>query len=90
MPVPRPIVEVDRDYDGYFEALVTRWIDEKAAEGGEFRSARIVVSAGPYRPHAVETCGGADGTLFMDFYSALRAGFGSLSDDAVRKIKALL
>lgn len=81
-----PEIVVVSDYDGYFEGLVRRWVHEKAAAGGEFRHRVVSVSAGPYRMDAV-TCRSDGETLHVDFYSALRVGFGGLSADEVEAVK---
>lgn len=71
-----PVIEVKRDYDGYFEGLV-RGILKQVPNP---RSERIVINSGPYRPSAVTYAWDeATKTMTLDFYSALRRGFGSLS-----------
>ena len=84
-----PELRVKSDYDRYFEELVDRWIESKRKSGEAFNHTAIVVTAGPYRSAAV-SYHSKDGVLHLDFYSALRAGFGSLSAQDVREIKALL
>ena len=81
----RPEIEVVRDYEGYFEALVKKWVDKKEELGIPFKSKKIVITSGPYRPDAV-TCKRAGDMLHIDFYAALRAGFGSLHDIHVNAI----
>lgn len=84
------------DYSGYFTRLVEHWIAAKAASGTPFKSATIVITAGPWRSYAVayEIDRGSDDsvpyTLNLDFYSALRTGFGQLTDEDVQGITALL
>lgn len=85
----KPTIKVESDYDGYFEGLVRSWVDRKAERGPEFNHARIVVSAGPYRPHAV-TFRRREGVIVLDFYSALRVGFGSLPEREEEQIIELL
>lgn len=82
----QPVVEVLQDYDGYFEGVVRRWVEEK---GPPFRHDVIQVSAGPWRPYAV-AFRDAGATLTLDFYSAIRAGFGELAASEVEKIKEML
>ncbi len=101
----RPTIQVDYDYDhrlvldegatkprmvgGYFETLVRRWIDEAESAGHEFKHECVRITAGPWRSYAVmfEREGK---TLHLDFYSALRTGFGSLDPKEIAEIKELL
>ena len=84
-----PELVVNSDYDRYFERLVDGWIQRKRASGEPFGHDKIVVTAGPYRPDAV-TAQSKDGRLSLDFYSALRTGFGSLSEADIEGIIKLL
>lgn len=73
-----PDLEIIRDYDGYFEQIALRLI---ADHQGPFRSSKVTVNAGPYRPYAVAYEWDEESkTMHLDFYSALRRGFGSLGD----------
>lgn len=85
----KPSIEVEVDFDGYFEALVNQWINEKAREDEEFKHKTIWVSAGPWRSSALSYRSKED-VLYLDFYSALRSGFGSLSQRDIERIKAVL
>jgi len=87
----RPIVQVDSDYEGYFAGLVNRWIEEKAKQGKRFNHKVVSISAGPWRMAAVsfETFK-EEKRIHLDFYSALRVGFGSLSRTEVEEIEELL
>lgn len=79
-------IVVKSDYDGYFERWVRAMLERKE---GPARHETIEVSAGPYRSSAVTYH--SDGkTLKLDFYSALRSGFGSLSEQDVKDLIALL
>lgn len=80
-----PTVTVKSDYDGYFEALVRRWMARKQ----EFKHREIVITSGPYRIDAV-TYRSKDGVLHLDFYSALRAGFGALGSGEIDELVALM
>lgn len=84
-----PEIVVNSDYDRYFERLVDGWIQRKRAAGEPFAHDKIVVTAGPYRPDAV-SYRSKDGRLHLDFYSALRTGFGSLSEADIEEILKLL
>lgn len=86
---PEPKIEVLSDFDGYFEAMVRRWVQQMKDSGTLFKSQRILITAGPYRACAVSAeVGGIDNEqLTLDFYSALRTGFGSLSESDVAQIK---
>jgi hypothetical protein len=84
-----PELRVNSDFDRYFEQLVDGWIAAKRAAGGTFKHDVVMVTAGPYRSSAV-SFHSKNGTLHLDFYSALRNGFGSLSAQDVVEIKELL
>jgi hypothetical protein len=89
-----PKLRVDSDYDRYFESLVDRWIDEKRHSDKSFKHEIVRVTAGPYRSSAVSYRSFVDDAgrkiIHLDFYSALRTGFGSLSAQDVVEIKELL
>lgn len=70
---PKTVLVVDTDYEGYFQGFVTGLLEEK----GETRFSRIVISAGPYRSYDCQYQVKGD-TLYLDFYSACRNGFGNL------------
>lgn len=81
-----PKVTVIHDYDGYFESLVRGWVDRKE---GPFKHQEVFVVAGPYKVEAVRYH--SDGKeLILDFYSALRTGFGELSEQDVKELIELL
>lgn len=85
-----PEVVVEEDYDGYFESFVKGLIARKAERRTqEFKHFKIVITAGPWRPYAVMWEEKDDG-LYLDFYSALRRGFGSLSSEEVDELTKLL
>ncbi len=79
-------VTVASDYDGYFENLVRRLVADHV---GEFAHDEIVVSASPYRPSAV-TYRSEGKTIYLNWYSALRRGFGGLSEKDLEELSALL
>lgn len=82
-----PTIKVINDYDGYFEGLVKSWVNK--SPGCPFET--IEVNAGPYRASAVSFEIKDEGkTIAFDFYSALRAGFGVLSNDDVDEIVSIL
>lgn len=78
-----PMICVKKDYDGYFTGLVLSWCKSKTTE---FKSKAIILSAGPYRPDAVSCYHDHEGRLHIDFYAAIRAGFGGLSTEDVNAI----
>lgn len=84
-----PELRVHNDYDRYFQRLVDSWIQRKCEEGRVFAHTAVVVTAGPWRPDAVTTRS-AGGVLFLDFYSAIRTGFGRLSAEDVDAIVGML
>jgi hypothetical protein len=86
-----PQITVKSDFDGYFEGLVKHWVNDKANNGGTFKCEVIEVSAGPYRAAAVSYERKESGrVLALDFYSAIRRGFGSLSEQDVIDIQELM
>jgi hypothetical protein len=87
-----PEIEVKSDYDGFFERLVRLWVERRVAAltpGDQFAHRKIVISSGPWRSYAVQY-EKVDDVLYLDFYSALRTGFGSLGDEEVEAIIAML
>lgn len=84
-----PELRVHSDYDQYFERLVDSWIQAKRQANQSFNHTAIVVTAGPYRSAAVSYEKKGD-VLHLDFYSALRTGFGSLSASDIAAITELL
>lgn len=83
----KPVVRVIRDYEGYFEALVRKLVDTKAEP---FKNKEIWVNSGPWRTDACVTRRIAEGVIELDFYSALRTGFGSLTKADKESIQAKL
>lgn len=83
----KPEVVVNSDYEGYFENLVRSWIDKHQ---GPFAHRTISISSGPWRAYAVKYEKMPEDRLHLDFYSAVRAGFGSISQAEVDQIIAML
>lgn len=77
-----PKITVLNDYNGYFERLVRRWLKECPSGRSE-----IVISASPYRSCAVSCRVDQENVLHLDFYSAIRNGFGSLSKHDVDELQ---
>jgi len=84
--MPQPQIEVESDYDHYFQNLVEGMVNSKK---GEFKHDRIVVSSGPYRMSAL-SYRSEDRVMYLDFYSAIRNGFGSLSNQDIDDVIDLL
>jgi len=82
-------VVVKSDYDGYFESWVKGWIQQKVEMGKPFNHKRVVITSGPWRSYAV-SFEKAGEELRLDFYSALRAGFGGVTASEIREIIELL
>lgn len=80
----QPIICIEKDYDGYFRSLVEALVLTKTTP---FKSKRIIVTSGPYRSYAVQCDLDKDGTLYIDFYSAIRNGFGGLSEADLKAIQ---
>lgn len=83
----QPEVIVESDYGGFFEKFVRDLMKKKKV--GEFKHKRIIISAGPYRSYAV-SYEIKDDTIHLDFYSALRSGFGGITDVEVAELIKLL
>jgi hypothetical protein len=79
--VDRPEIVVGNDYEGFFFRLVTKWVDELAKRGLKARHQKITITAGAWRASAVSLESDAKGSLTVDFYAAIRAGFGSLTGE---------
>lgn len=77
-----PVITVKQDYDDFFRRLVIGWC---VLHEGPFHHKEIVITAGPWRSVAVSLDSRGD-VLHMDFYSALRTGFGDLSEDERQEI----
>jgi hypothetical protein len=71
------IICVESDYGGYFEAIARKIVS--LAPNPKYK--RMIVTAGPYRLYALTVDKVDDETVQLDFYSAIRAGFGSLSEN---------
>lgn len=84
-----PEIVVESDYDGYFAKVVDQLVATHARYDGAFNHSRIVVTAGPYRPYAVQFEKDGD-TIRLDFYAAIRNGFGQLSGSDLRELARLL
>lgn len=78
-------IVIKEDYDGYFGGLVNQLISKKT----QFNHHTVMITAGPYRPYACSYVS-KEGTLALDFYSALASGFGSLSESERQEITELL
>jgi hypothetical protein len=87
--VVEPEVVIEKDYDGYFEKAVRSWVAEKVEHGEKFLHSTIVVNSGPYRSCAVDCTSDGVSKLTLDFYSAVRNGFGGLSRRDVVCIKEM-
>jgi hypothetical protein len=83
MDVPELVIVTD--YDGFFERLVRGMMNQKL----RFKHERIEVTAGPWRSTAVSFDSDTK-TIKLDFYSALRTGFGYLSEEDMKAIMELL
>jgi hypothetical protein len=84
MTITYPEIIVESDYDGYFERLVRGWCDKKTMP---FRHKKIIITAGPYRSCAVSAMKDDEGkTIRLDFYAALRTGFGQLDSAEINEI----
>lgn len=79
-------ITVLRDFDGYFESLVRRIIESGSTP---LRVDEIQVDASPYWPDGC-TVRVKDNVAEVTFYSGIRAGFGSLSDDDLRGIRKMM
>lgn len=92
-----PAIVVEKDYEGYFEALVRAWCEAKTTP---WKCDTIVVKAIPFLPDAVQCWYNKDKpaskdasqdkpalkTLHIQFYSALRRDFGMLTKEDAQAI----
>lgn len=85
--VESPEIVVEQDYDDYFLRLVQNWIGEQRKRGLKSRHQKIVVEACPYNSTAVSARSDGETTLHLEFYAALRTGFGRLTE---RDVEALI
>lgn len=86
---PEIRIVIERDYDNYFSVLVAGWVRTKMIANQPFRHHTIHVNSGPYRSSAM-SYKSSEGELHLDFYSAIRNGFGGLSDSDVKSIIDIL
>ena len=84
--VDEPTIVIERDFDGYFEHLVRGWIKKQREMGLKSRHHTVKIDAGPYRSDAVSCRPDGEGGILLDFYSAIRTGFGSLRDQEIQDI----
>jgi hypothetical protein len=78
--ITRPTIIIERDFDGYFEGLAKQIVDIAVSKNRPFITHQIVVTSGPWRCVALSVnCLPSTGEINLDFYSAIRNGFGSLS-----------
>jgi hypothetical protein len=85
-----PAVETRSDYEAFFTSLVISWI---RAKRGPFQHEKVVITAGPLRPYYVafrSTTENGQKTLYLDFYSAARVGFGNITADEEQQIIGIL
>lgn len=86
-----PEIVIKNDYDGYFEGLVRSMVKEKVASGKPFNHTKIVVTAGPWRQSALSYASDEETkTITLDWYAALRRGFGEFSDQDRKETIELL
>lgn len=74
-------ITIINDYDGYFEWLVSSWLKLETCNRAEIR-----ITAGPYRSYAMSCRVDQDNILHIDFYSALRNGFGELKQQEINEM----
>lgn len=88
----KPEIKILSDFDGYFKTMVESLIDKKVKAGKEFKHKTIEVSAGPFRAYAVMALESREDNSVMklDFYSALRKGFGEISEAEIDQIVEML
>lgn len=79
---------VKQDFDGYFERVARQIASYALAP--KFK--RIIVTAGPYRSDALTVNKVKDDpeAINLDFYSAIRNGFGQLTETDLREAAKLI
>jgi hypothetical protein len=85
-----PTIRVIKDYDGWFEGFVRSLIKQKKEREEKFNHSVVEIEAIPFYPHACSFEKKEGGVLYLAFYSALRAGFGSLSQEDKENLTHLL
>ncbi len=85
-----PVIEVKTDFDGYFERLTKKIVEIATEMNKPFRFERIEVTAGPYRCDALTINRVDEKTVNMDYYSAIRTGFGRLTEEDLQEAAKLL
>lgn len=79
--MPEPRIKVESDFDGYFEHRVRAVLSKVLNCPWE----EIYISAGPWRLYGMSASHRGK-VLYLDFYSALRTGFGSLEDEEIQQV----
>lgn len=85
----KPKIIIKKDFDGYFKKLVEGWVEQKVASGKKFNNKEIVVIGVPRMLSAI-TYKQEDQRITLCFYSALRSGFGLLTEQEIKEVIALL
>lgn len=89
----KPEIIIENDYDGFFEKWTIRLAEELEKRGNR-KIVRISVDAGPYRnsgvSYVLKHIQDATFGLHLDFYSAVRSGFGSIGVTQSELAEALL
>ena len=78
----KPDLQVLTDYNDFFKDYVEALVEQKAKSGKEFKVAKIVIDAGPWRLYDVDYQQEGD-TLLLDFYSVCRFRGGPDADDEI-------
>jgi hypothetical protein len=85
-----PQIIVEMDYDGYFERLGRRIVELAENTGKPLWCETVVITAGPYRTYALDVSRRDPSTAHLDFYSAIRKGYGSLPEADLQRAADLL
>ena len=78
--IASPLVEVERDYDGFFESIVRKAINAKTSTGKRCRHSRIIITSGPFRMQDIRWESHGD-VLKLDFYSVARFSHPQYNDE---------
>lgn len=68
---------MENDYEGYFESWTRKFVKE-LQNCPQNKIETVRVTAGPYRNHGLTYEVENDNIIHLDFYSAVRNGFGSI------------
>lgn len=85
----KPSIEVKNDYDGFFENWAKKLAEELDTQGNQ-KIEKITVNSGPYRSYGVNYTQEGSSIIHLDFYSAVRNGFGDIGTTPKQLAKQII